>query len=133
MICQKPSPQRAQGFTGMGRGLSRSQVGMLRLRIEARFALLNASLSMTTGELIDAALSNQQSTISSLDALALAADQNAGHGMGDFAGLGKRGVGAVPTGMIDVVTGGASLAVAALAAGAAVYDDLVRAGRPVFV
>ena len=53
--------------------------------------------------------------------------------MGGFAGFGERGVGAVPAGMVGVVAGGASFTVAALAAGAAVEDDLVRTGGPVFV
>src|SRR5215471_15115460 len=66
-------------------------------------------------------------------ALALAADEHVGHGVGDFAGFGQGGVGAVPLGVVDVVAGGASLAVAALAAGAAVQDDFVRSGDPVFV
>ena len=53
--------------------------------------------------------------------------------MGGVAGFGERGIGAVPAGVVLVVAGGASFAVAALAAGAAVQDDFMRAGSPVFV
>src|ERR1035441_3279956 len=80
---------------------------------------------------------NQQSKINNqqffLHALAFAADQHAGHGVGGFAGLGQGGVGAVPAGVVDVVAGGASFAVAALAAGSAVQDDFARASSPVFI
>ena len=39
----------------------------------------------------------------------------------------------MPAGVIGIVSGGASFAVAALAAGAAMHDDFVRARSPVFV
>src|SRR5438552_3718379 len=77
-------------------------------------------------------INNHQSTIA-LDALALAADQDAGHGVGGVAGLGQGCVGAVPAGVVDVVSGGTAFAVTALAAGAAVQDDFAWAGGPVFV
>src|SRR5450631_202264 len=80
-------------------------------------------------------ISNQKSTIRncSSHALALAANEDAGHGVRGFAGFGQGGVGAVPAGVVDVVAGGASFAVTALAAGSAVQDDFARAGSPVFV
>src|SRR5450631_263680 len=74
-----------------------------------------------------------KSTIIASHAFALAADQDAGHGVGGFASLGERGVGAVPAGVVDVVAGGTSLAVTALAARSAVHNDLARAGGPVFI
>jgi len=81
------------------------------------------------------AISNQQSAIKNffLHALAFAADQHAGHGVGGFARFRKRGIRAVPTGMVHVVAGRTAFAVAALAARGAVQDDLTRTGRPVFV
>src|SRR5579872_4178085 len=133
---QRRSPQRTQGFTeASGCGIT---VGMLRLRIEDRFALLNAPPCMTTGELIDAALSesaikNQQSTFFSLHALTFAANEHASHRMRGLAGLGQGRIGAMPFGVVDVVAGRASFAVAALAAGAAMQNDLVRARYPVFI
>jgi hypothetical protein len=53
--------------------------------------------------------------------------------MGGFAGLGERSVWAVPFGVVDVVAGGASFAVAALATVGAMQHDLVRASSPVLV
>ena len=55
------------------------------------------------------------------------------HGVGGLTSLGQRGVGAMPAGVIGVVAGGAPFAMAALAAGSAVQDDLARSGGPVFV
>src|SRR6202034_1623136 len=72
-------------------------------------------------------------TRGSLHALAFAANQDTGHGVGRLASLGEGGVGAVPAGMICVVAGGTALAVAALAGGSAVQDDLARGRRPGFV
>ena len=50
-----------------------------------------------------------------------------------FRALRERRVRTVPAGVVDVVTRRTSFAVAALAAGAAMQDDLVRSGSPVFV
>src|SRR5579864_5612775 len=66
-------------------------------------------------------------------ALAFAANEHAGHGLGSVTGFAQRRVGTVPAGVVGVVAGGTSLAVAALAAGAAMQHDLVRPGSPVFV
>lgn len=66
-------------------------------------------------------------------AFALAADQHAGHAVRGFARGDHGRVGSVPAGMINVVAGRTSLAVAALAAGCAMQDDFVRACCPVLV
>src|ERR1035438_1735927 len=66
-------------------------------------------------------------------AFALAANQDAGHGVGGFASLGERGVGAVPAGVVDVVAGGTSLAVTALSARFAAQNDLAPARSPVLL
>ena len=66
-------------------------------------------------------------------AFALAADEYAAHGVCDLTGLGESRIGSMPFGVIGVVAGGASFAMAALAAGGAMQDDLVGAGDPVFV
>ena len=68
-----------------------------------------------------------------LNAFAFAADEHAGHRVRDVACFGKSGVGAVPAGVRSVVTGGPSLAMAALSAGAAVQDNFVRSGGPILV
>src|SRR5205823_4504910 len=71
--------------------------------------------------------------VANLYALAFAADQDIGHAVSRVTGFGNGGIGAVPAGMVLVVSGGASFAMAALPTGAAVQDDFVRAGRPVLV
>src|SRR5258707_326975 len=53
--------------------------------------------------------------------------------MSGVARFGQGGVGAMPTSMVNVVAGGTAFAMAALAAGAAMQNDLMRAGGPVFV
>src|ERR1700733_2831417 len=68
-----------------------------------------------------------------LDALALAADQYTRHCVSNFAGFGQGCVRSVPSRMVHVVPGGPSFAMAALAAGAAMHDDLMRPSDPVFV
>src|SRR3984957_6231918 len=78
-------------------------------------------------------LTNRCTATKFLHTLAFAANQDSGHGVGGFAGLGYGWVGAVPAGAIHVVTGGAAFAVAALSASSAVQDDFVRAGGPVFI
>src|SRR6266850_2437396 len=81
-------------------------------------------------------INNHNSTINNqqfLDALALAADEHAGHAVRCVARDCKCCIGAVPAGVVGVVSGGTALAVAAMAAGSAVQNDLVWAGGPVFV
>ncbi len=76
----------------------------------------------------------QQSTINnSSHALALAADQDVCHRMGNAAGFGQGAVRSVPAGVGGVVAGGTSFAMAALTTASTMDDDFVRAGGPVFV
>src|SRR6185503_20651243 len=74
---------------------------------------------------------NLKSEIS--NALALATDEHARHLLRGLAGLGKRGVRAMPAGMVGIVSYRASLAVIALAATGAMQHDLVRPRQPVFI
>src|SRR5271156_39945 len=68
-----------------------------------------------------------------LDALALAADQDAGHAMSNFASMDERGIGSMPSRVIGVVAGGPAPALIALPARAAMQHDLMRTGRPIFI
>src|SRR5512133_1799517 len=66
-----------------------------------------------------------------LHALAFAANEDSGHSVGGFASLGHGSVGPVPAGVLGVMAGRASFAVAALATSAAMQDDFLWARRPV--
>src|SRR5215472_8626231 len=91
----------------------------LRRPMADRCALLNGSLSMTSRHGCPEPDAGSPTPRFS-HALALAANENAGHGVGGLAGFRKGRIWAMPLGMVDVVAGGPSFAVAALPASAAV-------------
>src|SRR5579863_709269 len=103
-----------EDMRGKYKGMQKSKVRMQK--VNAPIPLLHSNFFILT-----------------LHALALAADQHSGHRVGRLASFGQRRVGTVPAGVVHIVAGGAALAVAALATGSAVQDDLARAGGPVFV
>src|SRR5580693_8938226 len=68
-----------------------------------------------------------------LNALALAANEYAGHAMCSLAPLHQRRVRSVPARVVGVMPCGTALALIALATGSAVQHDFMRTGCPVFV